>query len=254
MSWAGRRRVVILTIIGTVAVAFLAIVLISTVYKTPTCTDNVQNQDEAGIDCGGSCSFLCTAQEEPPTILFTKALTNSEGRTDIVAMVENKNQNAAAIQVPYRVLIYGPNQTLLQTVRGTVDLPPGTKQPIYIPGALMGGQRVSNAFLEIDPTAPKWFALSFDPRNVPVVTRAIQTGTLLAPRVSATLSNRSAAALTNVKVVVTLEDARGEVVGASQTLVPTIPAQGEATATFTWNSAFSGIPASIHVVPIIAFE
>lgn len=254
MSWAGKRRAIILTIVGAVIVAFLATVLISTFYKTPTCSDGAKNGDEAGTDCGGGCQYLCITQEEPVTVLFSKALTNEQGRTDVVALVENKNLNAAAMRVPYTVLLYGPNQALLKTVEGTVDLPPASAQPIYIPGVLTGNQHVVNAFLEIRQDGPKWFLLSFDPRNVPLISNTIQGGTLAAPRVTATLTNRSTAVLSNVKVVVFVRDARGEVIGASQTLVPTIPAQGQAQATFTWNSAFPGVVASIQTVPIIAFQ
>src|ERR1041385_1388077 len=127
MSWATRRRFIILTIIGAVIAAFLTVVLISTVYKTPTCSDSLQNQGEAGIDCGGPCAHLCTAQEIPPTILFTKAITNTSGRTDIVSLVENKNATAAAKNVPYNVALYGANQALLSQVSGALDLPPGSR-------------------------------------------------------------------------------------------------------------------------------
>ncbi|MDB5244325.1 MAG: hypothetical protein JWN18_195 [Parcubacteria group bacterium] len=251
MSWAARRRFIILFILGAVAVAFLAVVLISTVYKTPTCSDKTQNQGEAGVDCGGPCSYLCTPQVVPPTVLFTKAITNEQGRTDIVASIENKNLTAAAKGVPYNVLIYGPHQALLKTVTGRVDLPPGGKQTVYIPGVLFNNQTVVNSFLEIDPIAPKWFTLTFDPRIVPFVTNVNQTGSLTAPRITATLGNRTVVVQSNVQVVVVVRDARGEVIGASQTVVPSIAAQGDSGATFTWNSAFPGIPAAIEVTPIV---
>ena len=34
-------------------------------------------------------------------------------------------------------------------------------------------------------------------------------------------------------------------------LVPTIPAQGQATAFFAWNAPLSGVPALIEVLPVI---
>ena len=77
MSWAARRRFFILLILGAVVAAFIAILSIATLYKSPTCTDGVENQGEAGIDCGGPCSFLCTDLQHPPTVLFTKAFTDS---------------------------------------------------------------------------------------------------------------------------------------------------------------------------------
>lgn len=251
MSWAARRRFIILFIAGAIGVAFFAVLLIATVYKAPTCSDTVQNQGEDGPDCGGPCAYLCVSTEQAPTVLFTKAITNAAGRTDVVSSIENKNNKAAAKDVAYTVFLYGPNQVLIQKVSGTLDLPPGTKETVYIPGVLTGRQTIANAFLEIDASAIKWFTLSVDPRIVPIVSNIKQGGTLEAPRIEATLGNKTITSLTNVHTVVIVRDARGQVIDASQTIVARIPAQGVATANFTWNNAFSELPAAIEVVPQI---
>lgn len=232
-------------------VAFLTVVLTATFYKTPSCTDNTQNQGEAGVDCGGSCAYLCSAELQSPTVIFTKALTNSAGRTDVVASIENKNFTAAAKNVPYRVTLYGANQTLIQTVSGMLDLPPDATETIFISGIVSGKQTVVNAFLDIASSSPQWFTLASDPRILPGVVNTVQSGATDAPRVEATLTNTSITTLANVRVIVLVRDVHKEIIAASQTIVPLIPVQGEAVATFTWNSAFSGVPASIEVVPII---
>lgn len=251
MSWAAQRRFFILLIVGAVVVAFVAIVSIATFYKAPSCTDGVQNQNEAGIDCGNPCAYLCTAQELPPTVLFTKAFPASTGRTVVVASIENKNPTAAARDIPYSAILYGDKQTLIQEVSGTFDLPPGTTATIFIPGVMSGKQAVVRAFLNLDPSSIKWFTLISDPRIVPGVLNTIQSGSIDAPRVDATLVNTSVTTLTNVPVVALVRNINTDVIAASQTVVPSIPAQGQATATFTWNTAFSDEPASIEVVPII---
>ena len=237
-------------IIGAVVVAVVTIASFATFYEAPSCTDGTQNQDEAGIDCGGSCPYLCTANEQPPTVLFTKAFQNVPGRTDVIAEVENKNA-AAAKSVPYRLTLYGTGQSLIQQVTGTLDLPPGAKVPIYVPGITSGKQSVTSAFLQIDADAPRWFLLPNDPRVLPTVSNTTLSVSTSSPRVDAVLTNPSVSALTNVRVIVLVHDITGEVIAASQTIVPSIPAQGRATATFTWNSAFSTTPTAIEVVPVI---
>lgn len=252
MSWAARRRFIILLIAGAVAVAFLATILIATFYRAPSCIDGASNGDEVGIDCGGSCQYLCTEQAQPPTVLFTKALENGVGRIDVIASVENKNANAAAKDIPYRIILYGVNQLLIQEITGTLDLPPGATEPIYVAGISSGKQKVVNAFLNIDPSSPRWFAMNTDLRIMPIVSNTTQSGTSAdAPRIDAILSNPSVTPLTNVQVVVLVRGVKGDVMAASKTIIPVIPAQGKATATFTWNSAFPQAPASIEVVPII---
>jgi len=251
MSWASRRQLITLSILGAILAAFLAIVLIATFYKTPTCTDNKKNQSEEGVDCGGSCAYLCTMGQEPPTVLFTQALPNGEGRTDIIALVENKNATAGAKDVPYRITLYGYDQILIQSVTGTVDLPPGATVPVFVPGVVSGRQTVGTAFLAIDPSAIRWYSLTDDPRIVPEVSNTALRGTTDSPRISALLTNPDVRPLTNARVIAVVRDASGNAIAASQTLVQTIPAQGQATAMFIWNTAFSGVPISIQVFPFV---
>ncbi|MEK7499086.1 MAG: hypothetical protein AAB649_00580 [Patescibacteria group bacterium] len=251
MSWAARRRFFILLILGSVAAMFLVGISIATFYEAPSCSDSVKNQNEEGVDCGGSCTYLCTAKEQPPTVLFTKALTNSEGRTDIIASVENKNMSSAAKNVPYRITLYDKNKLIIKEMVGTLDLPPGASVPVFVPGVLLGKQVVTGAFLSIDAVSPQWFSMTTDSRVVPTLSNIKQVGTVSAPRIEAILVNPSVSALENVQVIVLVRDARGDIIAASSTVVPTISAQGQATATFTWNGPFSSESASIEVVPII---
>ncbi len=252
MSWAAGRRTIIVGIIGASILAFL-IVLSATIFsKAPSCSDEIQNQGEAGIDCGGPCQYLCTATEQPATVLFTKAIVTSEGRVDIVASIENKNAVSAAKQVPYAVTLYGTDTAVIQKVTGTVDLPPATTVYVYVPRVATASKNsVVRAFLTIDPSAPHWFSMGQDSRVKPFVSNTTFRGTLAAPRIDATLTNPSATTLSDVSALVLVYDANHEVMAASQTIVPQVPPQGDATATFTWNEAFAHTPATIEVVPII---
>ncbi|MDO8408418.1 MAG: hypothetical protein Q7S95_04335 [bacterium] len=251
MTWAGQRQLIVFSILGAIVVAFIAIIGIATFYKSPTCTDGAKNQDEQGVDCGGSCAYLCTAGQEPPTVLFTKAIPSGVGRLDVVALVENKNATAAAKDVPYTITVYGFGQSLIQRVSGTLDLPPAGSVPVFVPGIVSGKQAVETSFLSIDGSAVKWYALPGDPRLLPSVSDIVLAGSTGSPRVTATLSNSDVAPMSNVRIVAIIRDASGNAVGASQTLIRTIPALGRATATFTWNAPFEGVPVSIQVFPII---
>lgn len=250
MSWAARRRFIILSIVGAVITAFAAVVIIVTFTEAPSCSDGVQNQGEAGVDCGGPCPYLCSDAARAPTVLFTKALPNGAGRTDVVAQVENINTNAAAKQVPYTITLYGTGQVFVQQVTGTFDLPPSTAVPVFIPGISSGNQKNVRAFLTIDPTQISWYRYSASGAR-PVVVNTLLGGATTTPRVDAIISNRSVSVVTNVQLIVLVHDERGEIIAASQTIVPAIPAQGQATATFTWNSAFSSTPAKIEVLPVL---
>lgn len=251
MSWAARRRFFILSILGAIGVAFLAIVIIATTYHAPSCHDGIQNQGEQGVDCGGPCPYLCTALEQTPSVLYTQALPAGPGRTDVIAAIENRNATAAAKNVPWTVVLYAPDNTFVQQKSGTVDLPPGATVPVFIPNISTGSQTVKSAFLTIASSSPRWYTMATDTRAVPKVLSTNLAGTTQAPRVTAVLQNPDVTLMSNVRAVVVVQDAQGNVIGASQTIVPSIPGSGQATATFTWNAPFSQTPAAITVTPIV---
>lgn len=250
MSWAARRRFIILFIIGAIVAAFFAVLGIATLTEAPSCKDAAQNQGEVGIDCGGPCPYLCPEQAYAPTIIFTKALPNGAGRTDVVASVENVNATAAAKDVPFKITLYGAGQVFVQEVTGTLDLPPLSKVAVFIPGISSGSQKTIRAFLTIEPDSFRWYAATTGAQPRPGVVNTTLGGATSTPRVDAVLANASVTALTDVPVIVLVHDERGEVIAASQTIVPVISAQGQATATFTWNSAFPSTPARIEVFPV----
>lgn len=242
----------ILFVLGAVAFAFAAVVFIVTFSKTPSCNDGRQNQAEVGIDCGGPCSYLCAEQVRVPTVLFTKAIPNGSGRTDVVASVENTNSSAGAKDVPYTITLYGVGQVFVQEVHGTFDLPPSATVPVFIPGISSGNQKNIRAFLTIATSSLKWYTLENMKSARPVAGITTLGGATSTPRIDAVIGNSSVTRMTNIKVVVLVRSQEGEVIAASQTVVPSIPAQGEAMATFTWNMPFGSTPARIEVLPVMS--
>jgi len=256
MNWAGQRRIIIVSIIALVGVVILAVTLIATLYESPSCTDKKQNQDEQGIDCGGSCAYLCTSATQPPVTLFTRAFSPFPGRTDIAAVVTNQNLTSAAKNVPYAITLYGAERTPVKVVSGTLDMPPagsieGGRFLVFVPSAFAGTERIASADLEVDASAIRWFRMEKDFRTVPRVGSYTLTNEFASPRITTTLENPIAKPLTNVKVVIGVYDAAGNMLAASQTIVPTIPAQGKAGAVFTWNAPFDGSVARVEIQPVI---
>ncbi len=251
MSWAARKRLLILAIIAVVALIALVLLYYATLYHAPSCTDRIQNEGEAGIDCGGPCPYLCLSQAQAPVVRFTQSLAGAPGRTDVIAYIDNPNQNAYARGVSYEVEVFGPDHTLAgPTIAGTTDLPSGATVPIFIPNIDSSRSPISTAFLMVDSTDIKWQA-GRDVRVVPSIVNQILSGTKSNPHITAVLSNPSAYPMQNVKVIVAVFNSAGNVIAASSTVLPSISGQGSAQAIFTWNSAFSSTPARIDVLPVI---
>ncbi|HEX2792504.1 MAG TPA: FxLYD domain-containing protein [Candidatus Paceibacterota bacterium] len=253
MSWASKRRFIVFSIVGAFIAAVLAILLISIFYQAPSCTDRKQNQDETGIDCGGSCSYLCTASVGKATPRFARYFSPQQGRTDVIAYVDNPNSRAAAVGVRYTVELYAMDNTVVAKKEGILELPPSATVPVYVPNFFSGYQEVKQAFLTIDADSFRWFPYE-DDRIVPIYRNdAVVTGTDR-PRVTATLENPSAYPLRDITVIATLFDASGNAFSASQTVVPYLAPQASANATFTWNEPFPSVPVRIDVVPVVPLK
>jgi hypothetical protein len=234
-----------------VVLAFLTILSFSIFYQAPSCSDGKQNQGEAGIDCGSPCAYLCVEQEKSPTVLFTKAVPNGTGRIDVVAEVENRNNNAGAKNVPYHISLYGADHAVVGDSSGVIDLPPNSTTPLFVPGVASGNKSVTGAFLEVAPESVKWMSMSVDRRIVPTATPPRLFGTAAAPRIESILVNPSTRTLSNVRVIAYIYDSEDNIIAASATLVATIPSQGRAAALFTWNAPFAGVPGLIKIIPVI---
>ena len=239
-----------MAIIIALGVAIAALILIPTVYQSPSCTDQKQNQEEEGVDCGGPCSYLCAALVEPPVVRFTKALAQAPGRVDAVAYVENLNRGIAARNVPYTLTLYGANRTLVKTTSGVIDLPPFTVVPVFVPRFLDMSIEGAQAFLSIENSEVRWFSYE-KPVVVPTVEGTTVGGSIEAPRVTATITNKGVTPFKDITLVVVVYDTDKNVMAASQTIIPSLGAQRSTLATFTWSAPFPRTPAQIEITPLL---
>src|SRR4051812_41305378 len=102
--WARQKQATYLTIV----VLFLLIVFGIPTYfiffhKTPNCYDNLMNQDETGVDCGGGCAKVCPADAQPPIVHWQRYFKVVQGVYTVVVNIENPNIKVFAQNVPYRI-------------------------------------------------------------------------------------------------------------------------------------------------------
>lgn len=85
--------------------------------STPTCSDNRKNQNEEGVDCGGSCQKICL----PPTIKEIKVsdvkiFPLREGRATLFGEISNPNPDYAIKNFAYSFKILEPNATSSESI------------------------------------------------------------------------------------------------------------------------------------------
>ncbi len=247
--WASRRQFIIVSIVVGVIVAVVAVTLVSVFYKAPSCTDTKQNQGETGVDCGGPCSHLCTVAVAPPSVRFVRQLTPIQGRTDVIAYIDNTNTSAAMKGARFTVTLYGSDNIVLAKKTETIDLPPKSTVPVFIPNFYTGFQTAARAFLVFDETSFNWYRYTDDRPVLSSKNAVLSQGD--APRLSANIYNPTAYTLYRVPVIATVFDSQNNAIAASATLLLTIPPMGTAPAIFTWNSPFPTSAAKEDVVPLV---
>lgn len=247
-SWATKRQHILIALGVAVLLAILALVAVPFIYKTPSCADGKQNQDEVGVDCGGGCQYLCSVQVREPSIRFVRSFTPLPGRTDVIAYIDNPNTEEAVRGARYTLELYGEDRTLVGKHEGAVDLAPGTTIPVYLPAVVQGGHAVSQAFLSFDDASLKWFKVTKSDELLR--TEDISVENSASPRIYATLVNPSVFAEYDVTVVATVFDATNTAIAASQTVVPHMGADTEMPLIFTWGVPFSAEPVRVDILVV----
>ncbi len=248
MDWAQKRKLSVIAVLVAAVLAVLLILGFAVFYKTPTCTDQKQNGGETGIDCGGSCTTVCSAQAQPARVVFARALQQS-GRSDLIAYLENPNADAYAKDAEVVIDIYGQDGSRTQK-RARITLPARSATPLFLPGIAKGA--VQQVFVSFEEGAPVWMRGTGWAQPAPSTGNIAIENATTRPRVTATIENRTAYVQRGVPLVATVFAADGSVIAASQTVVPLLPPQGSAQAVFTWNEPFLQPAARVEVVPLIA--
>ena len=248
MTWADRRKFIIISSIVGVFALIIAVTVIAIVYETPTCTDGKQNADERGIDCGGACMYLCLADVEKPAVRFVRPISPQPGRFDVIAYIDNRNPSLAAKDVRVSVELFDEARQSLGIKSAVIDIPAGATVPLYIPEAYRGTATVAQAFLTIDEASMRFYAPS-ERHRTPTV-QNVETQNSSEPRIRAILENPSAYPIYDIRPIATVFDGAGNAIAASQTYLPQLGAQAEADVLFTWNRAFVNPPARVEVLPV----
>lgn len=247
-SWAVQKRLSVVLIIAAAVLTLVALILIPLLYESPSCTDGKQNQDERGVDCGGTaCAYLCQSDTLSPSIRFARVLSVG-ARTDVVAFIDNRNALAEADNVPYVLELFDANGVSVGRKEGYVDLPAGMTVPLYLPG--IGSSGASRAFLTLNEGYR--FEEVSERTYVPLAEETSIEDSVTGTRVTAVMRNQQHTPFFNGRYVVVVYDAMGTIIAASQTVVTLIPADGTAEAVFTWPTSFSENASRVEVLPLVS--
>ncbi len=252
-SWSSRRKLGYTSIVVAALVILVGIPAFLLLHQTPTCNDGVQNGDETGVDCGGSCRMLCQSSFLPPKIGWGGAKFEkvANGLYNVAALVINQNLTGSAIDAPYKISLYDKEGVLIVERKSTVTLYAHRNSLAFEPAVQVGKRIPAKATFEFTQ-APVWFK-SHDALEGLVVANKQYTEDETSSSLEVTLENKSLFPIQNLDIGVVLYDADGNAIGFSKTTIDTLNAKnGREVAPFTWPMSRGGKVNSIEVIPLIA--
>ncbi len=206
-------------------------------YRAPTCSDGLKNGDETGIDCGGSCSLVCSMQAQAPILRSDpRVFKVMDNIYSVLSFVENHNVNFKAPYVPYKFKVYDEKNVLLYEREGATVLPQNKTVAIFEGNMLIVGGIPKRAEIELSPKI-SWIRSAVDEPEID-----IQSSSLLRegsyPRIAASVYNKSIQDLKNIELIAVIFDSRDNAVAASRTFINRLLKNEKADVFFTWPKPF----------------
>ena len=241
--WAFWRRAQYIAVFCIVVFILGGLSYVTT--RTPgTCFDGLQNGAEAGVDCGGSCARICSFQVAEPQVQWARSFEIAEGRYNAVAYIENSNQYAGTPELAYTFKLYDADGVIVER-KGITVLPPNSVYPVF-EGRIQTGLRIpTQTVIELEPVSV-WLSADAGREQFQISNRTLSgVGTM--PRLTANITNNGVSAADSIEVIATIFDSKGNALTASETVVPSLPARGSQTLTFTWPNPIAGTLRSCEV-------
>lgn len=251
-TWRQKRQRAITTGIAVCVLLFLGYVVYQLFFTTkPTCFDGVQNGDERGIDCGGSCVQVCQSDTRNVVIEWARTTRVAGDVYNAVAYVENQNRNAGIGEISYVFRIYDDNNIIIAERFGTTFIQPNERAVIFEPSIMTGNRIPYETFFEFT-SAPTWVTTSerYERRVITVGEQTLKN-TDTRPRLEATIRNTTLQPVYDIEAVAIIYDQEGIARATSATTVEAILGSDTATVLFTWPEAFAFSVARAEIIPKI---
>ena len=248
-SWSKGRKRFILALAVFVLVFLIGLPIFFLIYRAPTCSDNKQNGDEAGVDCGGSCQLLCKAESLPLILRGDPRILKVAPNTfEVVTMVENPNTNADIYKAKYRMTLYSADSAIpVKVIEGESYVPKASTIAIFEgPLTLQEGLMPTRVVFTWDDTSLVWRKNDLKVPEIRVTAVNLSREDTN-PRIDAKVENLSLENVSNISLVALISNESGTIFAASKTLVDELPVGESVPIVFTWPEKFSESASGINI-------
>ena len=252
LSWGTRRQFFFMGILFLGFFIATAIILIPYLRKEPTCFDGETNGDESGLDCGGSCQKVCTAEALKLITLWVRPFEVIPGKYNVMAYIENQNRESGIPFMSYEFKLYDDKNIFIGRTSGQTFVTSNDRTAVFAAGIDTGNRVPKRATFEFT-SAPTWIKINRDQKNALAVSAEdkILSNPMSSPKLEATILNKTLIEIKNLDVYAVLYDAQDNVMTASKTVVDILPKNGRSGVVFTWPNPLPERPTRIDIFPQI---
>ncbi|HEY4493229.1 MAG TPA: hypothetical protein VJB98_01255 [Candidatus Paceibacterota bacterium] len=231
MSAWGTRRQLSFVFIFVLLLAVAIVVLLIANRHVPSCSDDLANQGEIGIDCGGPCTKVCSDEASELVVLWTRVFKVRDGAYDIAAFVENPN-TFGLTDLTYKIRVYDAENIPVKDVEGSTYLNPHARTLILVPQVDVGFRIPTRAFITF-PDNLDWKRLQdTGPEPLLLTNQRIETEPVLSLRT--TVTNDSLRSIEDIELSAFLYGESGNVVHVSRTYLEELPSGASKDVVLTW--------------------
>ncbi|MDO8260425.1 MAG: hypothetical protein Q7T50_02900 [Candidatus Magasanikbacteria bacterium] len=245
--WSTKRRFLYGGSVFLVLFVVVFLVALSFFYKAPTCTDRIKNGNEGGVDCGGTCSILCTTDTLTPVVLWSKTFNISGDVYSAVAFVENPNINSENKRATYQFRIYDSENRLITVKDGVTSIPKNKKFAVFETGIILKNSKPKSTDFKFTSFGPWQKDTTKDPEI------SLRYGTVVSnnttPSLTGTIFNKSLQNIPKIELVVLVLDDKENAIAVSRTFIDDLLKNSSQDFVFTWQKPFTE---NVSVVNIIS--
>jgi hypothetical protein len=241
------KRVVII-IIYIILFCLVGYFFYSILKPAPTCFDGKKNQKEEGIDCGGPCSPCAKVIDARPIeVLETAQVVGGPGRFDVVAKINNPNNQFGSPSFTYTFVLKDSSGKELARKSGKdFILPFETK---YIIETSIDAETIPQD-IDFTITDTQWDEfMNYEKPQLNIYSKRYNliTGGVGYSEAYGLLKNESQFDFNLIKIKVILRDSKGKITALNTTDMRTVNANEQRDFRLLWPTSFPGDVSQIEM-------
>lgn len=241
IPWTIKRQLTFFAVFLFVVIIIVAIIFIKA--TAPTCDDGKQNQNEQGIDCGGTCQ-PCLGEIKNLIVVWSKVFKLKNGKFDTAAFIDNPNLSAGIPSLKYKFKLYDEKNILVAIKEGEVFINPNESRLIFETNIDTGQRVPAKAFLELSNNI-EWERIEKEKAALVISKKEFSNDSV--PKLSAIIDNKSSFIIKDIFSSAVLYDRDRNAVAVSSSRIDYIDGNSSKEMIFTWPEPFAEEPAGSDI-------